>query len=26
VLIFAGEMPAIANWLIDTFPALGRIG
>jgi cytochrome c-type biogenesis protein len=26
VLIFTGEMPAIANWLIDTFPALGRIG
>jgi len=26
VLIFTGEMPAIANWLIDVFPALGRIG
>jgi cytochrome c-type biogenesis protein len=26
VLIFAGEMPAIANWLIDMFPALGKIG
>ena len=26
VLIFTGEMPAIANWLIDAFPALGRIG
>jgi cytochrome c-type biogenesis protein len=26
VLIFTGEMPAIANWLIDVFPALGKIG
>ena len=26
VLIFTGQMPAIANWLIDTFPALGKIG
>ncbi len=26
VLIFFGRMPAIANWLIDAFPALGRIG
>jgi cytochrome c-type biogenesis protein len=26
VLIFTGQMPAIANWLIDVFPALGRIG
>jgi cytochrome c-type biogenesis protein len=26
VLIFTGQMPAIANWLIETFPALGRIG
>jgi len=26
VLIFAGQMPTIANWLIETFPALGRIG
>jgi cytochrome c-type biogenesis protein len=25
-LIFFGQMPAIANWLIDMFPALGRIG
>ena len=22
----AGEMPVIANWLIEVFPALGRIG
>jgi len=26
VVIFTGEMPAIANWLVDMFPALGRIG
>lgn len=26
VLIFTGQMPTIANWLIETFPALGRIG
>jgi len=26
VLIFSGQMPAIANWLLDAFPALGRIG
>jgi len=26
VLIFTGQMPAIANWLIDVFPALGKIG
>jgi len=26
VLIFTGQMPAIANWLIDMFPALGKIG
>lgn len=26
VLIFTGQMPAIANWLVETFPALGRIG
>jgi cytochrome c-type biogenesis protein len=26
VLIFTGQMPAIANWLIDMFPFLGRIG
>lgn len=26
VLIFTGQMSAIANWLIETFPALGRIG
>jgi cytochrome c-type biogenesis protein len=25
-LIFTGQMPAIANWLIDMFPALGKIG
>jgi cytochrome c-type biogenesis protein len=25
-LIFTGQMPAIANWLIDLFPALGKIG
>ncbi len=26
VLIFTGQMPAIANWLIEVFPAMGRIG
>jgi cytochrome c-type biogenesis protein len=26
VLIFTGAMPAIAEWLIEMFPALGRIG
>jgi cytochrome c-type biogenesis protein len=26
VLIFTGQMPTIANWLIEAFPALGRIG
>src|SRR5450631_1267813 len=26
VLIFTGQMPAIAYWLIEMFPALGRIG
>jgi cytochrome c-type biogenesis protein len=26
VLIFTGQMPAIAFWLIETFPALGRLG
>ena len=26
VLIFTGQMPAIANWLVETFPALGKIG
>jgi len=26
VLIFTGGMPAIANWLLETFPALSRIG
>jgi cytochrome c-type biogenesis protein len=26
VLIFTGQMPALAYWLIETFPALGRIG
>lgn len=26
VLIFTGQMPAIAFWLIEVFPALGRIG
>ncbi len=25
-LIFTGQMPAIAFWLIETFPALGKIG
>jgi cytochrome c-type biogenesis protein len=26
ILIFSGQMPAIAYWLIETFPALGKIG
>lgn len=26
VLIFTGQMPAIAFWLIETFPALGELG
>jgi len=26
VLIFTGQMPAIAYWLIEVFPALGKIG
>jgi cytochrome c-type biogenesis protein len=26
MLIFFGGMPAIANWLMETFPALARIG
>ena len=26
VLIFTGQMSAVANWLIETFPALGKIG
>ena len=26
VLIFTGQMPTIANWLIETFPSLGKIG
>jgi cytochrome c-type biogenesis protein len=26
VLIFTGQMAAISNWLIEVFPALGRIG
>jgi len=26
ILIFTGQMPAIAYWLIETFPALGKIG
>jgi cytochrome c-type biogenesis protein len=26
VLIFTGQMPTIANWLIESFPALGKIG
>lgn len=26
VLIFSGQFPTIAFWLIETFPALGRIG
>jgi cytochrome c-type biogenesis protein len=26
ILIFTGEMPVIANWLIDVLPALGKIG
>jgi cytochrome c-type biogenesis protein len=26
LLVFFGLMPAVGNWLVDTFPALGRIG
>jgi cytochrome c-type biogenesis protein len=26
LLIFTGQMPTIANWLIEVFPALGKIG
>jgi len=26
VLVFTGEMPVIANWLIEVFPGLGKIG
>ena len=26
ILIFTGQMPAIAYWLIEVFPALGKIG
>ena len=26
ILIFTGQMPAIAFWLLETFPVLGRIG
>jgi cytochrome c-type biogenesis protein len=26
LLVFFGLMPAVGNWLLDTFPALGRIG
>jgi cytochrome c-type biogenesis protein len=26
ILIFTGQMPTIAYWLIEVFPALGRIG
>ena len=26
ILIFTGQMPTIAYWLIETFPALGKIG
>ena len=26
ILVFTGQMPAIAFWLIEVFPALGRIG
>ena len=26
VLIFTGQMPTIAYWLIEVFPALGKIG
>lgn len=26
ILIFTGQMPTIANWLIETFPGLGKIG
>jgi cytochrome c-type biogenesis protein len=25
-IVFAGRMPMLANWLVDVFPALGRIG
>jgi cytochrome c-type biogenesis protein len=25
-MVFFGQMPAVGNWLLDTFPALGRIG
>ena len=26
ILVFTGQMPTIANWLIETFPVLGKIG
>jgi cytochrome c-type biogenesis protein len=26
VLIFTGQMSAIANWLLETFPALAKMG
>lgn len=26
LLVFLGLMPAVGNWLLDTFPALGRVG
>ncbi len=26
ILIFTGQMPAIAFWLIETFPELGKMG
>lgn len=26
LLVFFGLMPVVGNWLLDTFPALGRIG
>ncbi len=26
ILIFTGQMPAIAFWLVETFPLLGRLG
>jgi cytochrome c-type biogenesis protein len=26
LVIFSGQMPTIAFWLIETFPALGKIG
>lgn len=26
ILVFTGQMPTIANWLIETFPRLGTIG